>query len=245
MSLCYLRPIDYLISGYIEREFSSESKDRKICYPLELNGIIVAFVGNFLMRFDIIHHAYSHHLRQSGTMLKRADGMRGYYIACSSTSFSSGIHEFKVRLHKPKDDAIGIISSLQSCSLKPTFWGNAFGNLYYYYGDGQITEKRDGQKAINHYGEKGWNKDNIIRVRVDCDNWTVQFFNGSNKMTKGKINIEPGMTYYPMIGTQSDDVEYELISYESDRYTVPMEQYRRRKSISIGQWSSLMSEFSF
>ena len=214
------KPVKHLVNGYISMELAKQRNDDHY-YPTSLRVVIMTFVGNICMRFDTIHEDYKDHIKEHGSILERPQSSSInrkdsiYYIACSSTSFSSGIHEFRILCNNPKDDAIGIISDISNCTKKNLFWTKAKGNIYYYYGDGQISHKTDGDSIKSIFKDiKPWNKNDIIIVNINCNKWTINFYKDDKQNKMGtEINIKPNTTYYPMIATQNHDTKYEIIDY--------------------------------
>merc|ERR1711897_73196 len=101
------------------------------------------------------------HFIENGTTLKRPkrnDLPTHLKInACSSASFSNGIHEFKIKCIRPgAGDAFGITTNTYIHRDTKTWCQNLFpkmsGAMYYYYGGGQISSvESDRTRKINQY----------------------------------------------------------------------------------------------
>lgn len=218
-------PIQYLVAAYVAQhstDIENQWQDSK--YPLELDAIIVAFVGNLIMRFDLTPQIYQYHIKHTlnGSILTRPPyfyvGQSCKYISCSSTSFKKGKHKFDIKCIEPADDAIGIISNIHQslCFRKEDiFWGDINANMYYYYGGGQLSSKTINGSIIRYNKfYPSWSKGDVIQVEVDCDNWTVSFqICGYNKQST--MDIEPNCIYYPMLATQNENVKYQLIYHKN------------------------------
>ena len=96
-----------------------------------------------MIRFDIVHPNYRNQIKGNGTIIRRP--IKGdqqewlQYICCSSTTFTNGIHQFKIKCVKPKGDAIGIITDTSGCKLKKIHWNRIENvDIHYYHGGGGV-----------------------------------------------------------------------------------------------------------
>ena len=204
-----------LINGYMRKNV----KILKIndIYPKCLNNVIMAYFGKLWdVSFDSFPSCYQNHIQDNGKLIKRLHSkFYSPYIICSSTATSSGkIHEFSMKCITPKHDAIGIISSTVNCNKRNNFWSMAQGNLYYYWGGGKISHGMNTINATNTCDQYApvakWEKDDIITVHIDCNQWIVQFFR-NNEQVGNDVDIVPNIKYYPMMGLQTNDAEYQII----------------------------------
>eukprot|EP01084_Bolivina_argentea_P187858 323508_1 len=206
--------LNCLVMGYV-----SESLYDK--YPIDLNRLIIHFLGNIIFVFDLVHEKYINCIQHEGTYIRRPGQYEQYtlhdwvYVTIgSSLAFNDSFNEFSIKCIKPRSDAIGILSNTAICKDKQ--WENIWcqkgpGNMYYYYGGGAISsglntkDKPPKQKKI----EK-WQKGDIITVKVDRKEWTVRWLK-NEKLIGRKVKIMPNVDYYPFVGTQYHDTDYELI----------------------------------
>ncbi len=183
-------------------------------YPSELNAFIIQFLGNIFMRFDLIYEKYQDCIQNDGTLIRRNPSLISddisWFSIVSSNAFTVGdIGEFKIKCNKPGFDSIGIMSNTDIIKEKNRYHIRVKSYIYYYHGNGNLYET-GGAHMDNQTNVTGFEKDDIITVKVDCIAWTVIFLKNGEMVGTVK-EIEPNNTYYPFIGTNSDDVEYELI----------------------------------
>ena len=213
---------DVLCGGYIRNEcIDSESEDS---YPIELNQIICGFVGNFLLRFDTASVAHAEinvgkYILDNGKEIK-SNTYNVIIVGCS-LGVSKGIHEFQIECIKAKDDAIGIISDIDSCkhssrmNILSLMENNAKGHRYFWYASNGIYESKNldtkgNVKTPSIQCTKKWRNNDTLRIRIDCNVWTVSFLYDNEDI--GKLDIEPNMTYYLFLCTEWATSNYRLIA---------------------------------
>ena len=173
------------------------------------------------MVFDTIHKKYKNCIQQEGTYIRRPGQYEQYtlhdwvYVTiCSSLSFNHSFNEFSIKCIRPRYDAIGILSDISICndSKYENLWcQKGPGNMYYYYGGGAISsglktkDKPSKQKKLPN-----WVRGDIVTVKIDRNEWTVRFLK-NGKLIGRKVNIVPNIDYYPFVGTQYHDTDYQLI----------------------------------
>ena len=200
--------LNYLVDRYVSNQFINS-------YPKELNLIIIKFLGNVLLRFDIVHPNYRDQITGYGTIIKRPkQGNQPkwlQYMCFSSTTFTNGIHEFRIKCIKPNEDAVGIVTGTSGCKSKKIHWASVNEDLYFYYGGGFVQYRKHNGIWASSSDLKcpKWEKNDIITVNVDCYKWILTF-SMNNKMAQ-KVKIVPNKVYYPFMGLQYHDVEYHLI----------------------------------
>eukprot|EP01084_Bolivina_argentea_P087309 157688_1 len=203
--------LNYLVYGYVLIELNKIKLSSK--YPIELNALIIHFLGNIFLKFDLVHENYKDCISKNGTVIKRSGSLKGirWFSVCSSTSFSEGIHQFRIKCVKPKGDSIGIMSNTDIVKEKNKYhsWINC--NIYYYHGEGTLyCGDGLGSTARGQYNLAPFEKDDIIAVKIDCNEWKVQFLR-NDKLIGKTWDIQPDLSYHPFIGTRCEDTEYHLV----------------------------------
>ncbi len=199
----------YLVSGYVAKLTKVFGLAHR--YPKELNGIILQIFAN-IMGFDLIYEQYLNCIKNQGTLIV-CGAMSNfgiyYFSAISSFAFTSGeIGEFKIKCKKPGNDSIGIMSNTDIIKKKNEYHASIDGYIYYYQGGGHLYGAH-GLRVKDQSNVEEFKENDVITVRVDCIKWKVTFMNNDD-MVGVITRIEPNMSYYPFIGTKSDNVEYEL-----------------------------------
>eukprot|EP01084_Bolivina_argentea_P175077 303219_1 len=209
-----------LIDGFLKKLLSTFGNNKTITCPKCLNDLIMKYVDNIWnMHFDSYPSKFNHHIQENGKLIVKPQPHHLHkitrYIICASQSISNRINEFRIQCVQPKSDCIGIISNTETSKNDNMFWSMSKGNLYYYWGGGGIlyglsTENRPKETSLNYPDHAEWNQGDIITVRVDCNKWIVTFFKNDTQIGDN-VNIIPNMSYYPMMGLQSNDVKYRVI----------------------------------
>ena len=213
-------PTELLVDGYIREQYTDRYK---VIYPHDLTKIFCEFLDHIW----VLPQQYNHVMKRNGSLIFRpplnamnektgktnVDMIIGY-----SRGWDRGILEFELKCIKPDRDAIGIMSDIDECEIEQ--WITATkGNTYYYVAgsklangggiySGSFTTNSPPEQYI--HDEIAWKTGDIIKLRVDCHDWTCKFY--KNKIQIGDtINIEPNCTYHPVLATTEDGIEYELI----------------------------------
>ena len=210
---------EYLVTRYIHESFLKE-KDYQ--YPEALTLILIRFLGNIFLHFDVVHADYKQFVGENGRVLNinRTSASPTFTVA-SSYGFNRGISEIKLECNQASDvgsgDQIGVGTEIGQCYEKRSWMFNDGGEVYFMYGKDicQTVGKmetikrfsRTWQWAQSHALAKG----DIMAIRVDCDQWMISFF--INDEMKGKpMEIEPGLTYYFLMSIQSKTAKYTLLN---------------------------------
>eukprot|EP01084_Bolivina_argentea_P026595 49457_1 len=179
-------------------------------------NIVTSFCGHILLRFDMFHSKYQNCIYDN-TVLRRPTEWHNVpwdqFSVCSSYFFNKGINEFWIQCIKPDEDSIGITTNTMMSTEVNNWYGYYHGNTYCYTGDGTIscTSKTINRKHIPfQYGLKGFKKNDIIKVSIDCRKWTLRFSNNDEKIGK-RIKIVPNMTYHLFVHTSFHNTEYKLL----------------------------------
>ena len=132
----------------------------------------------------------------------------------TSFGFDSGINEIKIQCIKPMADVIGITSDITECKSHD-LWVNDTkqGKFYSYYNQCGIDQNVDGvfERQYDVNFSIKWKKDDIIELRVDCDEWNVSF-HLNDTLIGGKVPIAENLRYHLVICTNSEAcAEYQLL----------------------------------
>ena len=204
---------DCLVYGYVSEEIKNVELEDK--YPKELNLLIMQFLGNIFMRFDLIHSDYKGCIQNDGTVFKRGIYAKAKsFSAVSSYTFKPGdIGEFRIKCNKPGGDSIGIMDNTNIINYRSKYHSYIDVTVYYYHGWGNLYGV-DGD-LVENVSEHKFKIDDIITVKIDCNKWILTFMR-NDKMVGKQIEIASKDEYYPFIGTLSNNVEYELISHRME-----------------------------
>ena len=208
--------LDYLVMGYTHQQFNIKSQD--INYPQELNQIIITFIENIFLSFDMTHDNYRHCLQNYGTLIKST--LCKTFNICSSYAFEPGsINSFKVRCLDGQGtmaEIVGIASNTEEFVQEVYVWckqSNA--NVYYYCGTGGISEGYNNKKlGVDTYGGlrqivEIWKKGDTITINVDCIDWRFTVYHNDKQLGVAMSMVE-NITYYPFMSIKSN-CEFELV----------------------------------
>ena len=124
------------------------------------------------------------------------------------------IEEFSIKCHAIAEDLIGIMSNTSIIEESYEHYAYADAQFYYYHLDGELyqTDKVGGGCEIifNNDEIESVYCDDIVTVRINCIEWTLTFLL-NDEIMGGIINIKPNETYYPFIGLDWCEGEYELL----------------------------------
>ena len=200
--------LELLASWYVRVELLRAKEQTDIDYPIELNAVILDFLGNILLVLNIIEDKHRHFIKNGGRIIER--GPRNgqpdtvQFVAASEASYDEGIDEFTVKCEESANDAIGICSDLNE--VLSTTWCSYFETGYMYFGNGIIL----GENGTKYQDVSQWKKNDEITVRINCIEWKVTFFKNHEKVGES-VEITPDRTYHPFIGCQNHDTKYEIV----------------------------------
>ena len=184
---------------------------------MELNGVLAQFMES-LLKFNYVGDDYKHIIKDDGKRID-SDTFAIVTVGCL-LEINKGINEFKVKCIKPSADLIGIMSNMDEDVIN----GSAFDapklmrqlNGYKYWWEIKHTEflfaYKNKDRIGGHKSVRSWNvaRNDIITVRVDCNQWIVTFYLNDDKIGES-LAIEPDLTYYFFMSVQWRYSEYELI----------------------------------
>ena len=196
--------IEILINGYIR----NHEKEYKLLIPPEIAQIIYKSYPSLLFKFGDFNKDFFI-INEEKTILKGIDGDIGRVVG-------SDCNGFMVYADLGQDilNDIGINTGVYFWSVKCLLEvARCFASI------GVTTEKND--KLINHWDHDGmklddhwfenfkeggrnsfyqgcteWQKDQIITVRLDCDNWTVKYYKDKENTNFKEDKIEANKSYY-------------------------------------------------
>ena len=203
--------VEYLISGYMRHIFLKEC-DYNDRYPSALDGVILEFYGG-IFRFDSIHPEHEEMLEEDGTIINAVQSKwKSIFTVGSSFGVNHGIHEFKIKaLYNEYDGSgIGITSNIKVIGDKGQWINKYEGYKYWWYENCGIFSQ-NGYNTLSQYNfSKVWRTGDIISVKVNCNDWKVEFYVNDELYGK-EMKIEENMTYYFVVGVQHVSAKYQLV----------------------------------
>ena len=125
-------------------------------------------------------------------------------IFLSVKGFDCGIHDFNFQcISSHPNDKIGIVEVIDIDKLKKANFGkiclydNVFGYRYYWWKHTHYIWRND-QNYLSTINHKQWKANDFIKMQLNCEKWTIQFFVNGIKVTN-PVNIHPKTKYYPAI----------------------------------------------
>ncbi len=205
----FTEKLDCLVNGFVSKQIKHVDLDDK--YPLELNVLILRFLGNIFIKFDLIYPAYAHCIQNDGTLLVRDNNISAsWFRVLSSHAFTAGdIGEFKIKCTKPGYDAIGIRSNTDIIKEANKYHSALDGSMYYYHGDGHLYITK-GYQPEDQTNVTKFALNDIITIKVDCVKWNVIFMK-NDEMVGDITKIKSNQDYYPFVGFSYGVTEYQLI----------------------------------
>ena len=195
-----------LVNAFMRMELKVAEDDQ---YPIELNDVILKFLGCILFIFDVFNCDYRYCISNNGTVVE-GDLCGSQFMAASTISFDKGINEFAIKCIKAMNDVIGICTELKEIENNSP-WCCYITNGYMYYGYGALLSSAN-IKVPTTEGENGewkWKDDDEIKVVVNCDVWNVTFFKNGEQIGNA-LKISPNKKYHPFIGCQCDNTKYQI-----------------------------------
>ena len=218
-----------LFNGYIRMNYKMIH-----LYPTQLITMIYTFCGNVITRFDSYSPKYKNTIFKNGFMIRRKE--QNYYkndgkykklnpsvylIGCSN-GYNYGTHSWEVRVHQSCNDYIGIISDIDVTKKKIIGLYAAPTNSYYYSIKKSVIccgKNADIKfKSVRCQKQKWKNSDfwvtnqdeNVLRVELDCNLWSVKFYKDEALLGR-EMFITPEKTYYLAIESRCDHTMYTLL----------------------------------
>ena len=232
--------MDNLFNGYTRINYQSIHE-----YPTTLISLFYAFSGNVITRFDSYSPKYKSTIHKNGFVIKRIeqsyyknDGVykklkSSVYLVGCSNGYNYGVHSWRVKIHQPCNDYIGIISDIDVTKRRIIGLYAAPTNSYYYSIEKSViccgkntdvtfksvrcrkrkfsTRKRPGMDHddANMNVDVNMNK-NVLRIELNCEVWSVKFYK-DEKLLGREMFITPDCTYYLTIECRCDYTMYTLL----------------------------------
>mmetsp|Transcript_59128 Transcript_59128/g.97744 ORF Transcript_59128/g.97744 Transcript_59128/m.97744 type:complete len:256 (+) Transcript_59128:30-797(+) len=165
---------------------------------------------------EVKDNTHPHHQILKG--LKVGSHARGDIIFLSPIELNEGIHFVTVKCVKGHpNDKFGLVENADLETLpdfgKLYLYDAAFKNKFYWWRHTkQIwTEKfdQDGEHNSKNFATKDgkqWEHGDVLKMRIDCEQWKVEFFR--NDASVQEVDIEPQKTYYAALSNGSNGCEY-------------------------------------
>ena len=197
--------VNHLINHYVRLHFTRLSNQHKTRYPVEINGMILKFLGNILsFRFNINMSTNPVTMKdlisKNGTVFSNESLDDLHNVACLPGR-NSGIHDFNMRLKSAGADMIylclGITSDITNCCTSKSM--SKFNNGYTYYvanfgKEGSAWSKTNKSETAPHFSCGGWRNDNMIRMQLNLESWTLKYY--VDGWLIGTMDIEPNLECY-------------------------------------------------
>jgi len=146
----------------------------------------------------------------------REDAVRDKVLLVQSSGLTSGCHEFVIQILKSDIDLIeiGVIGTADIDAIdiaeggvwtmdelgSRAVYGNELCTAKKYYGSVNGDGSERSYIDLTDRYKRGWCTNDRIRVSLDLDQWTAQFFvNGKKVKNGGQVHLEPDQSYHPVI----------------------------------------------
>ena len=219
--------LELLTFGFIR---DAEQQFKRILVPRDVKRICVAFGAEWRhawfsvfdeiksviqLKVDTINKALVHYqvLKGNGFSGSTQDIM---YL--SSTGFSCGVHEITMHCVKSHpNDKFGIVENTNVDTLtglgKIYLYNPVFGNRYYWWKHTHNVWK--GSNYHKKIEEIAWRNGDTIRMRLDCEKWTLQFFHKAENQEEVAVvdpfPIKANIKYFPVLTNGDTKSEYHHI----------------------------------
>ena len=212
--------LHHLVNGYIKQKFDAyKTYDH---FEASLINIMVIFLGNILIVFDIYPSKCKSMFSGHGTKFKRekSDHVHGSFTFGCSNGWNKGVHKVSIQTKDTTyyDDAFGITSNIDHFKRNTYWYGSSGCDKGFFYtlnGDTLVTmnEKEFGNKTQTRVFNKIKRKPNDkISICLDANEWTVKWLFNDQQLGK-PFNVVANETYHLFIssGAHSKTVKYHLI----------------------------------
>ena len=91
-------------------------------------------------------------------------------------------------------------------------WITSFsGYKYWWYNcTGILFADKDIERLNKYYTKQRWQQNDEMMIKVDCNEWLVQFFL-NDKVIEKSFKIEPDLVYYLFVAIQTKGIKFQLI----------------------------------
>lgn len=176
-----------LIGGYIKEVWTIERNDK---WPVELNKIVMHFLGNVLIKFDVVGDAkLLEYIRENGKFIE-TDMYKDHTMNFgSSCCMKDGVTIIDVKCVQLSStyNTIGVLSNIGEFK-KGEWLPNITGYMYIWDNNEAIYGEKDGADI------EPWKEGDIITLKIDLNAWEITFY--LNQKAKHKMKLEQHIDYY-------------------------------------------------
>ena len=192
---------DYLTNGYIKEQLINKKVDN--LYPLELSRVISDFLGNILMKFDFVNtEELMKYIYENSKSIEIPSGVLQSYSFSSnrhtfgcSLALDTGVTYIDIQCINPGEcDAIGIVSDFDECKNDVWFCNLNGYNYWWHNGYKAILKRQNSEIPELKRLERIWEKNDIITMRIDFNEWEITFFLNQNE--QHTMELEKHNKYY-------------------------------------------------
>ena len=218
-SHCTKPKMNPLVAGYLKREFLRSNTEYQ--YPESLTLLFIQFLGNILLRFDMILEKYRDFISDDGQILEinneKCKLNETITVGCSYP-FESGIYKVIVQYHTKVYSPIGIISDKGLCNQAMWIFGAPNVYAYALYPEHlcqtQVCRKYSSNGGQNDVFDYHWHANDIAKLIINCDEWILTYY-VNDKQIGEPVNIAKDIKYYMAISLNfHEDSKYEILSFD-------------------------------
>ena len=197
-----------LINSYIKENMIDNNADQDR-YPLELNYIILAFLGNVILIFDIVENELSKSfIYEAGKCIKGKDTAKWKKVGCS-LPLNNRVTRIDVDIMEEisnNGNVIRIGSNIEECTTHK-WWYQMSGYKYWWQCTLCIVSQYNHRNLSYSRNEQNWTANDIISINIDWDLWIMTFY--LNNMPQYTFSLQRDVDYHLMI-SGCENFEYRL-----------------------------------
>ena len=207
----------HLVNGYVKQEFSGNCNSS---YPLELSNVILIFLGNILIKFDVFNDDFKRFIDENGKhikyMISGKSLTQNLNTICCSFGMNKGVTIIDIKCINPcGSGVIGILSDIDEC--KTGKWiVNMSGYKYWWYNASTtIFGEKDNEDIVESFDVKeSWKPNDIVRMKIDCNEWKLTFY--LNEQAMHTMPLHENIKYYLFVNIRKSALkttptEYRLL----------------------------------
>lgn len=216
--------LHYLVDGYIKKKVDGyKTYDH---FESSLINIMVRFLGNIFMAFDIYPSKCKSMFNDYGTIFTRTDkesDLKSFTFGCSY-GWSEGVHKISI---ESKDttyfqDAFGITSNIKHFKTTEKWYGSANCTQGYFYtlnGDSLVTMNdpaNEDEYQDEVFKEAERRPNDKLSICLDANRWRVTWYLNDEQLGK-PFDIVANETYHLFVSSAHPRphgrTEYHLINH--------------------------------